>query len=265
MKYIDTHAHVFPDHIVEKVIGSLQDFYGYTWQGKGIVSDLLDSMDEAGITRSVIFSAATKPEQVESIHDYIHSVLTAFPGKFIGFGSMHPAYRNVKDELKRMGELGLKGLKFHPDFQQFQIDQKEMSAIYEAVGPDMPILFHVGDKRFQNSNPKRLAKVLDSFHGGLTVIAAHMGGFSEWESAWECIIGRRDVYVDVSSTIGHISAEETAKMVRAHGADRVLFASDYPAVRQKQAVADVLSMNLSNEENELIFYKNAERLFGETF
>lgn len=264
MKYIDAHAHVFPDHIVEKVIGALQDFYGYKWQGKGIVSDLLESMEEAQITRSVIFSAATKPEQVESIHDYIHSVLNAFPGKFIGFGSMHPAYSNVKNELKRMRSLGLKGLKFHPDFQQFRIDQKEMFAIYEAAGPEIPILFHVGDKRFQNSNPERLAKVLDSIPG-LTVIAAHMGGFSEWESAWECIIGRRDVYVDISSTIGHISPEETAKMVRAHGADRVLFASDYPAVRQKQAIADVLSLNLSNEENELIFYRNAERIFGEVF
>lgn len=173
---------------------------------------------------------------------------------------MHPAYKNFKDEFKRMRELGLQGIKFHPDFQQFAIDQKEMMPIYEAIGPDMPILFHVGDKRFHNSNPAQLAKMLDSI-SGLTVIAAHMGGYSQWNEAWEKIIGRKDVYVDISSTIGHISPEETAKMVRAHGADRVLFASDYPAVSQKQAIADVLSLNLSPEENELIFHKNAERLF----
>lgn len=260
MKYIDIHAHVFPDHIVEKVIDALQDFYGFKWQGKGIVSDLLKSMEDAQISRSVIFSAATKAEQVESIHNYIHSILEAFPGKFIGFGSMHPAYKNFKDEFKRMRELGLQGIKFHPDFQQFAIDQKEMMPIYEAIGPDMPILFHVGDKRFRNSNPAQLAKMLDSI-SGLTVIAAHMGGYSQWDEAWEKIIGRKDVYVDISSTIGHIRPEETAKMVRAHGADRVLFASDYPAVSQKQAIADVLSLNLSPEENELIFHKNAERLF----
>ena len=44
------------------------------------------------------------------------------------------------------------------------------------------------------SNPAQLAKMLDSI-SGLTVIAAHMGGYSQWAEAWEKIIGRKDVYV----------------------------------------------------------------------
>lgn len=259
MKYIDVHAHVFPDNIAAKVIGALQEFYGYSWKGCGTPGDLLSSMDEAGITRSVIFSAATKPEQVRHINDYIASLVRAYPDRFIGFGTLHPNYSDCGQEIVRMQELGLKGIKFHPDFQEIYIDSPGMMKIYDEVPYDFPILFHIGDKRFTRSAPFRLANVMNE-KKHLTVIAAHMGGYSEWENAWKYLIGK-DLWMDVSSTIGLIPADEIRKMVLAHGVDRVLFASDYPAVRQKEAIENVLSLGLSGEDNEKIFYRNAERLF----
>lgn len=263
MKYIDVHAHVFPDNVVEKVICALETFYGYKWLGRGTPADLLDSMAEAGITRSVIFSAATKPEQVCHINDYIASLQRANPDRFIGFGTLHPDFPEPEAELERIRSLGLQGLKFHPDFQKLCIDQPEMMRIYRAAGEDFPILFHVGDRRFTYSSPKRMAHVLDEFPR-LTVIAAHMGGYSEPENAWKYLIGR-NVLLDVSSTIGKVGTDEIKRMIEAHGVDRILFASDYPAVRQKRAIEDVLSLGLTPEENEKIFFRNAERLFGRTF
>ena len=102
--------------------------------------------------------------------------------------------------------------------------------------------------------------MLDEFPH-LTVIAAHFGGYSEWQEAWKHLVGKK-VYLDTSSSIFALGARAAAEIVRAHGADRILFASDYPACRHQQAVADVLAMKLNDEENQLIFNGNAERIFG---
>ena len=175
MQYFDTHAHVFPDHIVEKVIDTLQDFYQFKWQGKGIVSDLLARMDEAGVQRAVIFSAATKAEQVQAVNNYVAGVVAQYPDRFIGLGSIHPDYREYEAELARIRSLGLRGLKFHPDFQQIRIDQQEVVNICRAAGPDFPILFHVGDKRFDFSSScsyclhRALYYIITDYPDGITI------------------------------------------------------------------------------------------------
>ena len=56
--------------------------------------------------------------------------------------------------------------------------------------------------------------------------------------------------------------DEARRLAHAHGADKLLFGSDYPAVHHEQAIADVLALEFSEAENELIFYRNAEKLFG---
>ena len=238
MQYFDTHAHVFPDHIVEKVIDTLQDFYQFKWQGKGIVSDLLARMDEAGVQRAVIFSAATKAEQVQAVNNYVAGVVAQYPDRFIGLGSIHP------------------------DFQQIRIDQQEVVNICRAAGPDFPILFHVGDKRFDFSSPCRMAHLLELVPE-MTAIAAHMGGYSEWEDAWKYLVGK-NVYFDTSSTFSFLDPQEVKRIIAAHGVDRILWASDYPAATQKQAIADLMQLDLTPEDQEKIFHRNAEKLFGIT-
>ncbi len=261
MKIIDFHAHVFPDNIVRKVIDTLQDFYGFKWQGQGTLPDYLHCMEAAQISRGVIFSAATKPEQVRNINDYIAGLVRLYPDKLIGFATIHPDCGYIEEELVRIRELGLKGIKIHPDFQQLQVDSPEMITLFRKIGNDLPVLIHAGDGRFHFSNPCRIAN-LHRLVPELTIIAAHMGGWSEWDKAWESVIGKTDVYLDISSTIGHVPAEEVRRMVQTHGAEKILFASDYPAVTPEQTVQDVLSLGLTDAENELIFHKNAERLLA---
>ncbi|MBR4663212.1 MAG: amidohydrolase family protein, partial [Lentisphaeria bacterium] len=95
----------------------------------------------------------------------------------------------------------------------------------------------------------------------LKLIAAHLGGYSEWDRAMEYLVGQ-DIWLDTSSSIRFIGPEKARLLVEAHGTDRVLFASDYPGDTQRQAVKEVLSMGLSEEDNEKIFWRNAERLLG---
>jgi predicted TIM-barrel fold metal-dependent hydrolase len=262
MKYIDLHAHIFPENIAAKVVNQLEGYYKMKWQGNGLLSDLLQSIDKAKVNKTVIFSSATKPTQVTAINDYI-SLLCAEHKEFCGFGTMHPDFPDIEQEIGRFSSLGLRGLKLHPDFQQFYIDEPRMDRIYRAVGNKFPILLHVGDENSDYSAPERLAKVIDRMPD-VVFIAAHFGGYSRWDAAKKYLLGKRNVYVDTSSCFHKISPAEGREMVRLHGADKVLFASDYPAKHAAQAIEDVLKMELTEEENNLIFYKNAEKLLGIT-
>lgn len=261
MYYIDVHTHIFPENIAAKVVNELEIYYGYPWSGTGESDDLLASMGEAGPGKSVIFSSATKPEQVESINNFLAASAASRPDRFIGFGTMHPGYDKKAAEIDRLIKMGLRGLKFHPDFQRFNIDDPAMMEIYEIVGDRIPMLFHVGDPRVDYSSPERLARVL-SRYPQLKVIAAHMGGFQSWDKAREHLIGK-ELWLDISSTIIHISPEETAELARNHGIGRVLFATDYPAQKHRDVIKDVLSLGFSQEENEMIFFRNAAALLQE--
>lgn len=261
MEFFDIHAHIFPPHVAEKVIAQLEGYYGFKWEGTGVFEDLIASMDEAGVGRCNIFSCATKPEQVETANTYLASLQGKYPERFCCFGTMHPAYPDIAGELKRLKALGLKGLKIHPDFQRINIDDPGMIKIYDLVGDSLPMLFHIGDPYQDYSAPKRLGRVLDMMPG-LKIIAAHLGGYRAWAEGKKHLVGRENVYLDTSSTIGYLPAEEARKIVLSHGCDRILWGSDYPARRHKQAVEDIRKMNLSQEQEELIFYRNGEKLLG---
>jgi len=260
MKYLDIHAHIFPETLAPKALAYLEEYYGYRWQGSGVADDLLLSMDESAVGKSVIFSSATKPSQVRDVNDFIAAKVAGNPERLIGFGSLHPDFTGWRDELKRLRDLGLKGLKFHPDFQAFPIDSPAMLPIYEAVGDTMPMLFHMGDAVSDFSSPARLAKVLDLLPG-VKVIAAHFGGYMHWNEAKKHLVGR-NIWLDTSSSLPLLPPAEAASIVRSHGVGKILFASDYPAVRHRRAIDDVLSLGLSEEEKCMIFYRNAEDLFG---
>ena len=88
MYYIDVHTHIFPENIAGKVVSELEKYYGYSWTGTGEAGDLLESMEAAGPGKAVIFSSATKPEQVVSINNFLAASASARPDRFIGFGTM---------------------------------------------------------------------------------------------------------------------------------------------------------------------------------
>lgn len=258
MEYLDIHAHIFPEQVAAKVIAQLEGYYKCKWHGTGVYDDLIESMDEAGVRRSNVFSCATRADQVEAVNTYLASVQAKFPDRFCSFGTIHPDYPHLKEELARLKSLGLRGLKIHPDFQQIRVDDPSMLKVYDLVGDTLPILFHIGDPCFDFSAPKRLAHVLDLMPG-LRVIAAHLGGYRAWDEGKKYLVGR-DIMLDTSSSIGFITPEEAKSIILAHGCERVLWGSDYPGTRHKQAIADLKSLGLTPEQEEMIFHKNAEKL-----
>jgi predicted TIM-barrel fold metal-dependent hydrolase len=96
----------------------------------------------------------------------------------------------------------------------------------------------------------------------LKVIAAHLGGYRAWEEGKRHLVGREGLYLDTSSSIGYLPVEEAKKIILDHGCERVLWGSDYPARRHNKAVEDIKLLKLTLEQEEMIFYKNAEKLLS---
>jgi predicted TIM-barrel fold metal-dependent hydrolase len=159
-----------------------------------------------------------------------------------------------------MEQLGLKGVKLHPDMQRFDIDDPRMMHIYEMLSGRMPVLFHTGDYRHGYSHPERLARVLDAFPR-LTAIAAHFGGWSIYEQGYD-YLGDKRCYLDICSSMALLGPRRSRELIRAFGAERMLFGTDFPMWDPKEELDRFYAMGLTSAEQELILHKNAERVLG---
>lgn len=257
---IDSHAHIFPDKIAEKASQGISDFYGMETRFDGKIETLLKIGENAGIDKFVVQSVATIPEQTPSINNFIAEATENYPDKFIGFAALHPDYHDIEGEIKRAASLGLKGIKLHPDFQRFHIDGVRAMKIYEMAEGKLPILIHAGDYRYDYSKPARLARVLEAFPK-LDVIAAHFGGWSEWEDAVSALAGKR-LWVDTSSSLYAMTPERAYELIRLFGADRVVFGTDYPMWNGADELSLIDKIDLSHDEREKILHLNIERLLN---
>ena len=257
---IDIHTHVFPDKIAEKASRGIQEFYNIRVPYDGTLSKLLELSDRAGVDKVVIHSPATTPHQVESINNFIIECTQKYPDRIIGFMTMHPDYDDINGEVERCIDAGLKGLKIHPDFQEFMIDDKKAYNIYEAISGRLPLLVHTGDYRYQWSKPSRMANVMDDFPA-MQVIGAHFGGWSEWDDAVEAFSGR-NIYIDTSSTMYKVPIEHVNNLIRAYGVDHVLFGTDYPMWDAETELKFIEQLDVTSSEREMILHENTERLLG---
>ena len=257
---IDFHTHIYPDRIADKAVLSIGSFYGTQMCQRGTLDDLIRTMDEAGVEKSVICSAAVDGEHVRKVNDFILAAAHAFPDRLIGYGTLHPNMKDAYAEAEYILSSGLRGVKFHPDMQHFSLCEDRTEPLYAACEGKLPLLIHTGDRRYHYSNPEQIPPIL-SRHPGLTLICAHLGGYSEWDRAEACLINT-NVLVDCSSSFFCLSPGEALRLIRLYGADRVLFGSDYPMWNMKKELENLFSLGLTPDETENILHRNAEKLLG---
>jgi len=257
---IDFHAHIYPAKIAARATEAIGTFYDAPIAHNGSSEELVKSGDAIGVERYIVHSTATKSEQVESINDFIIGEV-AKESRFTGFGTLHPDYAGFDGEIARIKAAGLRGVKLHPDFQKFEIDTKRMDPIYESLAAaGLPILVHAGDYRFDFSGPRRVAHVIDR-HPRLKVVAAHFGGYTEWEESFEILAGR-ELWFDTSSTLWKLPVEAARAMIVKHGPSRFLFGSDFPMWDHRDEFGRFLGLGLSEADNRAILHDNAAALLA---
>lgn len=266
---IDFHTHTFPASIAPKAIQSLSATAHLTACTDGTDAGLTQSMEEAGIQYSVLLPVATKPSQVTGINELALKINeTSETSGFISFGGMHPECENYKEVLKTLAKNGVKGIKIHPVFQKTNLDdEKYLHIIDEACNQGLYTVTHAGmDIGFPGdtkaSTPKTI-HMLDTVKPD-KMILAHMGGWDEWDMVTSEILGR-NVYLDTAFSVNLPSMtynrlmdkDQFTKMIKQHGADKILFGTDSPWSDQKESIQLIQELNLSSEEKNLILYKNA--------
>ena len=174
MEIIDAHAHIYPAKIAEKATDAIGDFYDIKMEmPAGTAETLIEEGSLAGITRYVVHSCATKSHQVRAINEFIKKEIDEHE-EFIGFMTLHQdlTEEEIAKEVEWCVNNGFKGVKLHPDFQKFYIDGEDAEKFYRVIGDRLPILFHVGDDRYEFSKPARLAKMAKKYPK-VKFIAAH--------------------------------------------------------------------------------------------
>jgi uncharacterized protein len=260
LRIIDFHTHFFPDKVAEKAVSKLEGTSGCRAYSDGTQAGLVASMARAGIERSVVLPVATNPEKVSSVNQFSASVTDP---RLCMLGGLHPLSPLWREHLEEMIGLGLPGVKFHPDYQEFEPDDPQFLPLFAALRDSgLPVVFHAGeDLSFPPPNlgtPASFSNLLDKLPG-LKLVATHMGGFRMWDEVERCLIGR-PVYMDTSFGFGWMSDERIRSMIGRHGDDYVLFGTDSPWLDQPAEVQNVLRLGLGGAAEEKIFFRNAIRL-----
>ena len=277
---IDFHTHIFPDKISADVIEKLSLSSKTKYFSDGTLNSLINSMQRAEINFSVVLPVATNTAQVEKINNSAATLNEKFFERgIISFASMHPDFENYRAELNRIKNLGFKGLKVHPVYQNTNLDDKKFLRIfYRAAELDLIVVTHAGlDIGFPGvikCSPKMSANVIDEI-GEFKFVLAHMGGWKNWREVLE-ILGDKKIFLDTSFSTGKIIPRKDfswrtedlnlldennfMEFIKIFGADKILFGTDSPWSSAIDSINFIKKIPATNDDKNKILGLNAHNL-----
>lgn len=253
---------MFPEAIAARTIEKLSKLVKNAPETDGTYEGLLKSTESSGIDVSVVLPIATKPSQFRSINEYAARFQE---GKVISFGSVHPASENYKEELREIKAMGLKGIKLHPDYQNTYFNDIRYKRIVSyATELGLIVSVHAGQDPLCpediHCTPRMSAELIDDVAPEKLVLA-HLGGNQQWDEVEEYLVGK-NVYLDTAVIFDYIEQEQFIRMMRNHGSNKILFATDSPWAGQKRFADVMKDMPVTEEERKKVLGGNAERMLG---
>ena len=258
---IDTHAHIFPSKIATKAVANIGAFYGIPMHGDGDTETLIEHGKASGVTHYIVNSSATTRNQVEQINNFIVESVKSRDNVF-GLCTMHPdlTESEVDDVIKFALENNLIGVKLHPDFQMFDIDDERAYKIYGKCEGVLPILFHTGDARYEYSSPLKMIKIAKEFPN-LKCVAAHFGGYDRWHE----VDGYKDtpnVYFDTSSSLFKLPISQAKRLIDLFSIERFMFGVDFPMWGHDFEMENIAKLGLTEEQMDMVMSENAIRFYN---
>ncbi len=263
---IDFHTHAFPDKLAERALGVLSAKARMIPETDGRIDSLLAHMDRCGVDRSVVCNIATNPKQMVNVNNFAMDTRHIHGDRLTPLGSIHPQAEGQSEEIERLHNAGINGLKIHPDYMGFPIEDDIYDEIFDTAAElGMFILTHAG---FDVSSTAKVWATPDGIlkrlarNPKITLICAHFGGNMMWTEVEEKLLGK-NLYIDTSmGSVEGLNREQATRMLNKHDSHRILFGSDCPWSNPRETFEYVDSLNLSVDRKEKIFYKNAIALLG---
>lgn len=261
---IDMHVHIFPDFLAPKALNRLEQTNRRSCVTDATLDDTLRLMKECGVDHFTALNIATKPTQQNSINHWASSIQN---DHIHCFGSVHPDAQDALEELEQIHQLGLPGIKLHPDYQNTFVDDPKLFPIYDLASQlGLLVTVHAGrdplSPNVVHAPPHSIATVIGMFPK-LKLTAAHMGGMIMYREVEEYLVGK-NIYFDTAMAAQFCPKEEFVRLVSLHGSERILFASDCPWSSPSSQFDFIESAGLSSKEKENIYWKNAARLLNLT-
>lgn len=266
---IDFHTHIFPDKIASKTIEYLMEKGGIPSFSNGCAGGLIDKMNEASVDISIALPAMTSPKQFDSINRFAMEINERYKyekKRIISFAGIHPDCEEINAKMRFIKDSGFIGIKIHPDYQGTYInDEKYVKILEYAKEYDLVVVTHSGvDCGFLGEPVKctpYLVKELIKRVPYSKLVLAHMGANEMHSEVIKELCGL-DVYFDTAYVLRFISEAMFKEILKRHGEDKILFATDTPWSDIKNDISIIKSFGLDKETENKIFYENAKRLLG---
>ncbi len=261
-RIIDLHTHIYPATLARramKVAGREHDDY----EKLPVKENLLKRMEEEHVALSAVLHVVTKPANVTDVNRFAREIMRP---NLISFGGLHPDCDNVQEEIEKLKDMGMSGIKFHPPFQAVKLDEEKYDPMWRHINLlGFPVLIHCGSARMKRPYdlyPDGAARIIRLLPD-VPVILAHMGGRS-MDSEAETLLYRfpENVYIDTAMSAERQEKDDFERMVEAMGPERVVFGSDFPYGTQKAAIEFIKNSCFSETEKAMMLGKNAERILG---
>lgn len=256
---IDAHCHVYPDSVAARALATA--IPSMVLAGDGTVAGLAAAQDDAGVDRSCCLAVGHLASRVEKANAYVGGLDRQ---RFIPIGTVHPDLP-IEENLRSLREHAVRGVKVHPILQGYRLDDPRLLEIMRALADEYPVIVHVGAGAGSDGEPAspRMLRDIATTIPTLDIVACHFGGYHKMVDALENLVGER-VYLDTSwpPSVAELGVDSVAELIDRHGAERVLFSSDWPTASPAADIAFIRRLGLSASDLEAVLGGNAARLFG---
>ncbi|GGM20900.1 amidohydrolase family protein [Dactylosporangium sucinum] len=258
---IDVHCHVWPDHIAPKILASRPAALDPVFDGT--VGGLLRTMDAAGVDRAACLGIANVARTVHRTNEFIGSIDRT---RLIPFGTVHPDL-TPEENLRSLTDNGIGGVKLHPLFQELSLADPRVIAIAHALAEaGIVVITHAGAGGDAAANERGAPRNLMTLHTavpGLQLIACHYGGYHRLDEAEAAVLGS-PIVLETSwpPRLADLDPSRLRSIIRRHGADRIVFGSDWPMADPAAEIATIRSLGLEAAEEAAILGGTLAGLLG---
>ncbi len=274
---IDAHCHVLPPSFAERRSelaardATFAEILANPSARIADVQSLLEAMDRDGVDHAVMMGMGWSDFEVaKEANDYLIQAVAEHPQRLTGFASVNPSWgKSSLDEAARCAAAGLRGIgELHPDTQGIDItDTAVVSPLMDhARSLGLPVLLHCSEPVGHLypgkgvTTPDRACRFIENFPEN-TIICAHWGGGLPFYALMpEVGTALRNVYFDTAASPFLYRPGVYSVAVSLVGAERILFASDYPLMPPSRPLAEINNAALSEEQRRLILGENVARL-----